>query len=323
MQIAKFLKLCGAALALAGATAAHAGAWPDHPITFIVPYTPATGIDLVARQLSAPLAKALGQPIVVENIPGASGNIGSERVARSKPDGYTFMVQVCTLVMNHGLYKNLPYDPVKDFAAVGLTSWGTLLLVEPAGKPWKTAQDLIAAAKRAPGKLTYATPGVGTPHHLSMALFAQQAGIDMLQVPYKGSAGAVTDLLSGQVDTMFLPVHVALPLITSGRLRALATGSPKRLQQLPDVPTLTEIGIREGDVDMWYGVLAPKGTPTDIIDRMNKEISLALRSPAIAKSFEAQGMVPASSTPAEFHALIVKDDKRWRRLVERAHISAD
>ena len=322
MQIAKLLKRCGAILALAGAANAHAGAWPDHPITFIVPYTPATGIDLVARQLAVPLGKVLGQPIVVENIPGASGNIGTERVAHAKPDGYTFMVQVNTLVMNHGLYKNLPYDPVKDFAPVSLASWGTLLLVEPANRPWKTTQDLIAAARQAPGKLTYATPGVGTPHHLSMALFAQQAGIDMLHVPYKGSAGAVTDLLSGQVDTMFLPVHVALPLIDAGKLRALATGSPKRLRQLPDVPTLTETGIKEGDVDMWYGVLAPKGTPKDIIDRMNKEIALALQSPAIAKSFEAQGMVPASSTPAEFHSLIVKDDQRWLKLVDQAHISA-
>lgn len=322
MQIAKLPKYCVAIMALAGAASAHAGAWPDHPITFIVPYTPATGIDLIARQLAPPLAKALGQPIVVENIPGASGNIGSERVAHSKPDGYTFMVQVNTLVMNHGLYKNLPYDPVKDFAPVSLTSWGTLVLVEPASRPWKTTRDLIATARKTPGKLTYASPGVGTPHHLSMALFDQQAGIDMLHVPYKGSAGAVTDLLSGQVDTMFLPVHVALPLIKSGKLRALATGSPKRLPQLPEVPTLQEVGIKEGDVDMWYGVLAPTGTPKAIVDRMNKEIGLALQSPAIAKSFEAQGMVPASSTPAEFHALIAKDDRRWRRLVEQAHISA-
>ena len=139
---------------------------------------------------------------------------------------------------------------------------------------------------------------------------------------WRSSTGAVTDLLSGQVDAMFLPVHVALPLIKSGKLRVLATGSPERLPQLPNVPTLTEVGIKEGDVDMWYGVLAPRGTPKAIIDRMNKEIGLALQSPALAKSFEVQGMVPASSTPAEFHALIAKDDRRWRKLVEQAHISA-
>lgn len=323
MPIIKPLARGCAALALACAATAHAGAWPDHPITFIVPYSPATGIDLVARQLSVPLSKALGQPIVVENLAGASGNIGSEKTARAKPDGYTFMVQVNTLVMNHGLYKKLPYDPVADFDPVSLTSWGTLLLVEPATRPWQSTKDLIATARQEPGKLTYATPGVGTPHHLSMALFTQQAGITMLHVPYKGTAGAVTDLLGGQVDTMFLPVHVALPQIKTGKLRVLATGSPQRLPQLPDVPTLTETGIQGGDVDMWYGVLAPKGTSSEIINRMNREIAQALKSPELAKAFEAQGMVPATSSPAEFHDLIVKDDKRWRDLVGKAHITAE
>jgi tripartite-type tricarboxylate transporter receptor subunit TctC len=323
MQIIKTLTRACTAVALSCAATAHAGAWPDHPITFIVPYSPATGIDLVARQLSVPLSKALGAPIVVENMAGASGNIGSEKTARAKPDGYTFMVQVNTLVMNHGLYKKLPYNPVTDFDPVSLTSWGTLLLVAPSARPWQTTKDLIASAKKEPGKLTYATPGVGTPHHLSMALFTQQAGIDMLHVPYKGTAGAVTDVLGGQIDTMFLPVHVALPQIKTGKLRALATGSPQRTTQLPDVPTLTEIGIQGGDVDMWYGVLAPKGTPAEIIDRMNREIAQALKAPEIAKAFEAQGMVPATSSPAEFRDLIVKDDKRWSELVKKAHITAE
>ena len=312
-----------AAVALAVISASASAAWPERPITFIVPYTPATGIDLVARQLAARLPKALGQTVVVENLAGASGNIGSEKAARAQPDGYTFMVQVNTLVMNRSLYKSLPYDPVGDFDPVGLTSWGTLLLVaNPEQKP-DTVQQVVAAAKAAPGKLNYGTPGVGTPHHLSMALFMQQTGAEMMHVPYKGTAGAVTDILGGRIDYMFLPVHVALPQIKAGKLKVIATGSAKRLPQLPEVPTLAEAGLKGGDVDMWYGVLAPKGTPPAIIARMNKEISAILNSPELSTAFEAQGMVPATSTPAQFGELIAKDAKRWSDVVQKAGISAE
>ncbi|MDM0107330.1 tripartite tricarboxylate transporter substrate binding protein [Variovorax sp. J22R24] len=302
--------------------AAHA--WPDQPITLVVPYTPGTGIDLIARQLSVRLPAALGQPVIVDNVPGASGNIGSEKVARAKPDGNTLMVQVNTLVMNKGLYKSLAYDPVADFAPVSLTSWGTLLLVtNPNVQKTTSVAQMVAAAKAEPGKLTYATPGVGTPHHLSMALLMQNTGTEMLHVPYKGTAGAVTDLLGGRIDYMFLPVHVALQHIQAGKLRAIATGSDKRLQQLPDVPTLAEAGIKGGNVDMWYGVLAPKGTPPAVVARLNKEIGAILKLPDVATAFEAQGMVPASSTPEEFGALIQKDAKRWADVVQRGGITAD
>ncbi|MDQ7998985.1 MAG: tripartite tricarboxylate transporter substrate binding protein [Pseudomonadota bacterium] len=312
-----------AALATAaGAMAAHA--WPDQPITLVVPYTPGTGIDLIARQLSAQLPQTLGQPVVVDNVPGASGNIGSEKVARAKPDGYTLMVQVNTLVMNKSLYKSLAYDPVADFTPVTLTSWGTLLLVtNPQAQKATTLAQLVASAKAQPGKLTYATPGVGTPHHLSMALLMQGTGTELLHVPYKGTAGAVTDLLGGRIDAMFLPVHVALPHIQAGKLRALATGSAKRLPQLPEVPTLAEAGVAVDNVDMWYGVLAPKGTPPEVVARLNREIAAVLRQPAVAKSFESQGMVPASSTPAEFGTLIQKDTQRWAAVVKRGNITAD
>ena len=312
-----------AALATAaGAMAAHA--WPDQPITLVVPYTPGTGIDLIARQLSAQLPQTLGQPVVVDNVPGASGNIGTEKVARAKPDGYTLMVQVNTLVMNKSLYKSLAYDPVADFTPVTLTSWGTLLLVtNPQAQKATTLAQLVAAAKAQPGKLTYATPGVGTPHHLSMALLMQGTGTELLHVPYKGTAGAVTDLLGGRIDAMFLPVHVALPHIQAGKLKALATGSAKRLPQLPEVPTLAEAGVAVDNVDMWYGVLAPKGTPPEVVARLNREIAAVLKQPAVAKSFESQGMVPASSTPAEFGTLIQKDTQRWAEVVRRGNITAD
>ncbi len=299
-------------------------AWPERAITLVVPYTPGTGIDLIARQLAARLPQVLGQPVVVENVAGASGNIGSERVARAAPDGYTLLVQVSTLVMNKGLYKSLPYDPVNDFTPVALTSWGTLLLVtNPSVQKFDSVAQLVAAAKAQPGKLSYGTPGVGTPHHLSMALLQQATGTEMLHVPYKGTAGAVTDMLGGRLDTMFLPVHVALQHIHAGKLKALATGSDKRLPQLPAVPTLAEAGIGGGNVDMWYGVLAPKGTPSDIVQRLHREIGAVLGQPEVAKAFETQGMVPATATPAAFGALITKDAQRWAEVVRIGRITAD
>ncbi|WP_218511345.1 tripartite tricarboxylate transporter substrate binding protein [Variovorax sp. dw_308] len=306
------------------AGAATAQAWPEQSITLVVPYTPGTGIDLVARELSARLPAALGQPVIVENVAGASGNIGSEKVARAKPDGYTLLVQVNTLVMNRSLYKSLAYDPVTDFAPVSQTSWGTLLLVtNPNVQKTTTVGQMVAAAKAAPGKLSYATPGVGTPHHLSMALLLQSTGADMLHVPYKGTAGAVTDLLGGRIDYMFLPVHVALQQIQAGRLVAIATGSDKRVPQLPNVPTLAEAGVKIGNLDMWYGVLAPKGTAPAVIERLNAEIGKVLALPQVATAFEAQGMVPATSTPAAFGELIDKDAKRWADVVKRGGISAE
>jgi tripartite-type tricarboxylate transporter receptor subunit TctC len=313
-----------AALALTLTAAASHAAWPDKPVTLIVPFTPGTGIDLIARQLAATLPKTLGQPVIVENLAGASGNIGTEKVARAAPDGYTFLVTVNTFVMNQPLYKEkLHYDPVKDFSPVSLTSWGTLLLVTHPSNPANTVQQVEDAARKEPGKLTYGTPGVGTPHHLAMALLLDQSKTQMLHVPYKGTAGAVTDMLAGRLDYMFLPVHVALPQVKAGKLKVIATGSPKRLPQLPNVPTLAESGLKGADVDMWYGVLAPKGTPAAIIDSMNKQIAEALKAPSVATSFDAQGMVPATSTPAEFSSLIAKDAKRWSDVVDRAGIKAE
>jgi tripartite-type tricarboxylate transporter receptor subunit TctC len=309
---------------LIAASAAAAHAWPDQPITLVVPYTPGTGIDLVARQLSARLPAILGQPVVVDNVAGASGNIGSEKVARAKPDGYTLLVQVNTLVMNKSLYKALSYDPLADFMPVSLTSWGTLLLVtNPNVQKTTSVAQVVAAAKANPGKFAYATPGVGTPHHLSMALLLQSTGTEMLHVPYKGTAGAVTDLLGGRIDYMFLPVHVALQHIQAGKLKAIATGSDKRLPQMPDVPTLAEAGIKGGNVDMWYGVLAPKGTPPAVVARLNKEIAAVLKQPEVATAFESQGMVPTSSAPAEFKELMTRDAQRWAGVVQRGGITAE
>jgi len=298
--------------------------WPERSVTLIVPFTPGTGIDVIARQLSVGLQDKLGEAIVVENLPGASGNIGTEKAVRARPDGQTFLVTVNTLVMNASLYKDtLPYDPVEDLAPVGLTSWGSLLLVTHPDNDVNTVADVIAATQEKPGEYTYGTPGVGTPHHLSMALFANLTDTDMLHVPYKGTSGAVTDLLAGRVDYMFMPVHVALPQIESGKLKVIATGSPERLPQLPEVPTLAEAGLEGADVDMWYGVLAPKDTPREIIDAMNAAMAEVLDNPKVDAAFDAQGMVRAHSSPEEFAALIAKDAQRWDQLITEAQITAE
>jgi tripartite-type tricarboxylate transporter receptor subunit TctC len=296
-------------------------AWPDQPVKLVVPYTPGTGPDIIARFVAERLK--LGQPVVVENVAGASGNIGSQQVARAKPDGHTLMSQVVTLVMNASLYKNLPYDPVADFAPIGLTAWGSLVLVaHPSQKP-ATLAELIAAAKASPKTLTYGSPGVGTPHHLSMALVETAAGIEMLHVPYKGTAGAVQDLLGGQIGYMFLPVHVSAQHIRGGKLKAIAAGSPQRLPQLPDVPTLAEGGLKGIDVDMWYGFFAPKGTPPELVERLNKEIAAILNAPEAKSVFEAQGLMPATSTTRALGEIVVRDRARWADVVAKRGIQPE
>jgi tripartite-type tricarboxylate transporter receptor subunit TctC len=306
---------------LAAVTAAPAAfAWPDQPIRLVVPFTPAGGPDIIARYAAERLSPRLGHAVVVENIPGASGNIGSQVVARAKPDGNTLMSSVNTLVMNASLYDKLPYDPVADFAPISLSAWGTLVLVAEPGQAPSTLAALIAAAKAAPRNLSYGSPGVGTPHHLAMALVETIAGIELMHVPYKGAAGALQDILGGQIGYMFLPVHVAAPYIGNGRLKALAVGSPQRAPLLPDVPTLGEAGLEGVDVDMWYGFFAPSGTPADIVDRLNRDIVAVLGAPEAKTAFEVQGLIPATSTPMALAEIVARDRDRWADVVARRGI---
>jgi tripartite-type tricarboxylate transporter receptor subunit TctC len=298
-------------------------AWPDQPVRIVVPFTPGTGPDIIARFVAEKLAPRLGQPVVIENVAGASGNIGSQQVARARPDGLTLMSSVNTLVMNASLFRNLPYDPVTDFAPIGLTAWGSLVLVANPGQPPNTLGELVAAAKANPKKLTYGSPGVGTPHHLSMALVEQGASIELLHVPYKGTAGAVQDLLGGQIGFMFLPVHVSAQYIRAGKLKAIAVGSPRRVPQLPDVATLIEAGLVGADVDMWYGLFAPKGTPGPIVERLDREVAAILTAPEAKAVFEAQGLVPTASTPEALEEIVVKDRKRWADVVKSRGIQAE
>jgi tripartite-type tricarboxylate transporter receptor subunit TctC len=324
MQI--ILRFMAAALAL-GALAVQAQgpqqAPANAPLRLIVPFTPGTGIDLIARTVGPKLGERLGRPVIVDNRAGASGNIGTEAVVRAAPNGTTLLVSVNTLVMNRSLYPQLPFDPVKDLVPVSLTSWGQLLLVANPRTGYRTVADLVAAAKRRPGAINYASPGVGTPHHLSMELFKSSAGIFLTHIPYRGTGPAVGDLLAGQVDVMFLPIHVALPQVKAGKLLALAIGSDKRHPLLPDVPTLAEAGGGKLNVDMWYGIFAPPGTSPDYVARLNHEINQILGSPDIRTAFETQGMDPAGSTPEEFRRVVERDADRWARLIKAQHIKAE
>lgn len=310
--------LCGAP---AAAQAPASAAQP--PLRLVVPFTPGTGIDLIARTVGPKLAERLGRPVVVENRAGASGNIGTEAVVRAAPNGSTLLVSVNTLVMNRSLYPQLPFDPVKDLVPVSLTSWGQLLLVTHPQTGFKTAAELVAAAKARPGKLNYASPGVGTPHHMSMELFKQTAGVYLTHIPYRGTAQAVTDLLGGQVEAMFLPIHVALPQIRAGKLVALGIGSDKRHPLLPQLPTLAEARAGKVNVDMWYGIFAPPGTPPEQVTRLNRELRDILAAPEVRTAFESQGMDPATSTPEEFRRLVEQDAERWARLIRTQKIKAE
>lgn len=326
-RIAQTAILHRCARVLVALTAAVASAvvlaWPDQPITVIVPYTPGTGVDVLARLFASRLSTALGQPVVVENVPGASSTIGTEKAAHAKPDGYTFLAQTQGLATSPSLYKGLTFDPQVDLVPVSLTGWSSFVLVVPASSPVRTLPELVAAAAATPGKLTYATPGVGTQHHVATVLLMHKAGITMLHVPYKGTAGATADILGGRIDTMLLTVSVALPHIRSGKLVALATSSPRRLPQLPAVPTFAEARLDVGNLDIWHGLLAPTGTPAAIVDRMNREIAAIAQAPGFAAALDAHGIVPATSSPAEFGRLLTREYVHWAGVIDRAGIKGE
>jgi tripartite-type tricarboxylate transporter receptor subunit TctC len=315
--------ILAAGLFAAFAAAAQSPAPAQGPLRLVVPFTPGTGIDLIARTVGPRLSERLGRPVVVDNRAGASGNIGTEAVVRAAPNGSTLLVSVNTLVMNRSLYPKLAFDPVKDLIPVSLTSWGQLLLVAHPEAGFRTAGDLVEAARRRPGAINYASPGVGTPHHLSMELFKTTAGVFLTHIPYRGTGPAVTDLLGGQVGVMFLPIHVALPHVKAGKMVALGLGSDKRHPLLPQVPTLAEARAGNVNVDMWYGIFAPPGTPPETVSRLNRELKDILAAPEVRNAFETQGMEPASSTPEEFRRLVERDADRWARLIKAQGITAE
>jgi tripartite-type tricarboxylate transporter receptor subunit TctC len=298
--------------------------YPSRPVKLVVPFTPGTGIDILARTLGQKLDDDWKVGVVVENRAGASGNIGTEAVAKSPPDGYTLLTTAQTMVVNRALFASLPYDPVKDFAPIAPLAIGSLALVVHPSLNVKTVAELVALAKANPGKLNYASPGNGTPHHLAMELFKSKAGLEIVHVPYKGTAQAVQDLLGGQVGLMFLPVHVALPQADAGKLVMLAAGGTARSNAAPNVPSLAEAaGIRDIDTDIWYGLYAPARTPQTVIDKVNADVNRLLKQPDIAETLAKQGLQATGGTPAQLADLTKSDLDRWSAVVQAAKIKPD
>jgi tripartite-type tricarboxylate transporter receptor subunit TctC len=292
-------------------------------ITIVVPYTAGTGVDIVARVVGEELQQRWSQPVVIENKPGASGNIGTQYAATRPPDGHTLLMIANTFVTNVGLFKQLPYDPQKSFSPIAEVATGALALAIHPALPVQSAAAFIAHAKAKPGTLNYASPGRGTPQHLAMELLKQTAQIELTHVPYTGSAGAVRDLVAGHVNAMFIPLHTVLPLANDGQLRLLAIGSAKRSPLAPNVPTLVESGLTGLEVDLWYGLLAAAETPKDVLARYNLVVNEILAQPKVRDALAAQGLT-ARGGPAEALAqLVATDQARWQKVIKDAGITAE
>ena len=317
-------KIIAVVCGLASGLAAAQETYPAKPVRIVVPFTPGTGIDILARSLGQKMGDDWKVGVVVENRPGASGNIGTEAVAKSAPDGYTLLMTASTFIMNRSLFKSIPYDPIADFAPVAPLAIGQLALVTNPSVKARTVKEFVALAKESPGAMTYGSPGNGTPHHLAMELLKATMGINLLHVPYKGTAGATQDLLGGQISAMFLPVHVALPLVTAGKLNMLAAGGTQRTAVTPDVPSLAEaVGVRDIDTDIWYGLFAPARTPPAVIGTLNRTVNKLLKNPEVADALEKQGLQPTGGTEEQLDRMTRTDLERWAKVVRDAKIQPD
>ena len=295
--------------------------YPNKPINFIVPYGAGGGADSRSRQIAQLLTQVLKVPIIVDNKPGAGGNIGTELIAKATPDGYTIgMGNFVPLAINKTLFGNLRYDPETDLMPIVLIEKGPLVLVVHPNSSYKTVQDIIKDAKAKPGQLTFSSSGIGGSHQLSAELFKQSAGIDMIHVPYKSGAAALTDLMGGTVNIMFDQLYSATPMIKGDKLRAIAITSKKRSPMLKDIPTFAEIGFPQVAVDNWQGVVAPKGTPKAIIDKLNKSINQVLKDPGMVEFVLSQGNELGGGSPEEFGQLIKSEAAKWSVVVKTANI---
>ena len=335
MNVAKLAAIGICSLSLVGPGAAQApgpGAaqapdaakFPSRPVKILVPFSPGGGIDILARTTGQRLAEKWKVSVVVENRTGASGNIGTQAVAASTPDGYTLLMTASTIAMAPSLFPNVRFDPNKDFAPISEMAIGSLALVATPSLPVKSFQDMVRLAKANPGGINYSSPGIGTPHHLAMELVKQKAGIDMQHVPYKNSGGALADLISGQVSVGFMPIHQVLQQAQDGQLRMLAAGGVRRSLVTPNTPSLAEAsGLADIDVDMWYGVYAPAGTPTDVIDRIHRDMTDVLAMQEVRDTLERQGLTAKTSSPAELAQLTLRDFERWHNVIKAAGIRAE
>lgn len=294
--------------------------YPSHSIKLVVPFAAGGAVGGVARILSIPLSTGLGQSVVIENRGGAGGIIGMDAVAKSPPDGYTLLLAHSGLTYMPGLYRTLPFDPARDLEGIGTTVSGSYALAVTPSLPVKTVAELIAYAKANPGKLSYASAGIGSTLHLATEFFKRQAGVDILHVPYKGASQATTDLVGGQVQIMIGPIINILPLAQAGKIRALAVASAQRSALAPDLPTIAESGLPGFEVTSWYGLAAPAGTPKAIVAKLNVATGKAMQSPEVIAQFRLQGYEPMTSSPDEMNARIKIETATWTRIIHDAGI---
>jgi tripartite-type tricarboxylate transporter receptor subunit TctC len=318
----RFLRVLAAAAALAPLGTA-AQLLSKRPVRIVVPFTPGTGPDIVARLLAPKLQARWDQPFFVENRAGASGTIGAEYAAKAPPDGHTIMVGPASALTAPHLYKKLGYDVLKDLAPITSVGSTSLALVVHKSLPVNNLQGFIRFAKARPGQLNYGSPGNGTHHHLCMELLKLRAGLDMVHVPYKGTAGAVIDLIAGHIPTMFVPIHVALPMWKAGQVKMLAQSLRGRHPLFAEIPSLHEQGVSGYDVDLWMGVWAPAGMGAELLGRYNSEIRAIVAQPDMREQLASQGLVPNTSTPAEFAKLVRDEYDKWGKVIRDAKIAAD
>jgi len=315
----------GAALVLAWAAGADAQApYPDKPVRLVVPFPAGSGTDIVGRLLAQELSTAWNQAVIIDNRPGASTIVGTEIVAKAPPDGYTMIMASNNHAINPSLFANkLPFDSEKDFAAVAQVAVLPFVLVVNPQLPVKTFEELLALARRKPHELTYASTGNGTPPHVGGEMLKNVAKIDLIHVPYKGSAAAVADVVSGQVSMMFINVPSAISLVRAGKLRALAVGTSKRLESMSEIPTVAELGFPDFDVSLWMGLLVPARTPTDVVDKLAQDISRILNDPKMRAKLEEQGAESAYRPPAAFSAFIAEEINRFSQIVRDINLRVD
>jgi tripartite-type tricarboxylate transporter receptor subunit TctC len=306
------------------ASCAEAQEYPSKPIKFIVPFPPGGPMDLIARLIGQPLHSALGQPIVVENRPGAAGTMGVEATAKLAPDGHTLLITgPGPLTSAPSLYSNLGYDPIKSFAPVTLLSRVSYIVVIHPSVPANSIREFIALAKTKPGQMNFGSGGTAHPMHIAGEIFKREAGVDLVHVPYKGAAPAVADLLAGRTQIMFSSPASFLPHLRNSKLRALAIADSKRTQLLPELPTAGEAGLPGFEISTWFGLLAPSGTSSNVIRRLNQEVVRILDDKAIREALIAQGEEPASSSPEMFASIIASDAQKWSRIIKAANIRSE
>jgi len=316
----RLVALVAATLVAGGAFAQ--GAWPTKPIKLVVPFTAGSGTDIIARTVGDVMSRGLGQPVIIDNKPGAGGTIGAAQVAKSEPDGYTVLIHSSGHALNPAIYPNLPYDTLKDLTGVTpLAALPNVLVVSPA-RGWKTVGDMVAAAKAKPGQLNYASAGVGSATHLNAEKFKLQAGIDAVHVPFKGTPEALTDVIGGRNDWFFAPLTGALPLIKDGKLQALAVSTAKRSPSLPDVPTTVEAGVPGSDYTFWVGMIVPAATPAPVIKRLHEEVLKALANPEVKERMAKLGADAFTMEPAAFNAYIKSEMDAAAVIAKAANLKA-